>query len=524
MKPISQRLTLPIQSGCYLFYDKQKRLLYIGKAKNLRRRVASYFVKKSLDDKTLQLVKQIKSFDFIVTKNEIEALLLEARLICQHQPPYNIDLKDGKRYAYLKITDEEYPRLQITRQLTADGKYFGPFTSAWALRQIMLTTSQLFGLRIGRLTSTGSRELYKLLQKSHQQALKKISVGAYADNVKMAELFLKGKKTELIKVFQAKMAQASQRQNYELAKLYRDQLQAIEQISRKQLVDLPKNYDQDVIGFVTVAEEIIVQVFHIERGLLTSRQRYVLDRVLAQRPAVVMADFLRQYYLARPLPKEILLPSHLDQEKLLGRYLSQLKDQKVKIVVPQQGEKKKLIDLVLQNISAEFQNDPLKQLQATLGLSTLPRRIDGFDISNTSGQQAIGAVVRFRAGRSDKKFYRYFKIKTVVGPNDFAMMTETVYRRYKDKKSELPDLVLIDGGAGQLTASLKAFAKLGYKPPAILALAKKREEIYLPRRSRPVILAEGLAARRLLQKVRDEAHRFGLKHHRLWRQKHRRPA
>ena len=505
--------------------DRRGEIIYIGKAKNLKRRVSSYFQKNHEDFKTNELVSKIHDIEFIVTRNEVEALILEARLIKQHQPRYNMVLKENQPYAYIKITDEEFPRLMITRRIDKDGKYFGPYVSGRGRRALLWTTARLFGLRTGKMTSHSSKELYKLLTEIKEQKLKEVSPANYAKNVKLAELFLRGKKEKLIKVFEQRMKQASREQNFELAKIYRDQLQSLKNITEEQLVYLPKSYDQDIVNYLLIDQRLQVQIFHITKGVITARQEYQLP-LSNDNVGEAIFNFLEQYYLTRSLPKEIVIPTKLPEQKLLADYLSEIKGEKVLLTIPQQGDRKELLGLVKKNILTKLADNPLVELQARLNLPRLPVEIDGFDISNISGTNAVGSCVHFTNAKPNKNLYRKFKIKTVSGINDFAMMREVVGRRYV-RESEiktsgeswgLPDLILVDGGKGQLNIVVKVLKSLKLNVP-VISLAKRLEEVFVPNQSKSILLPRNSAAQKLLQNIRDEAHRFAVSyHHKLRKQ------
>ncbi|MBI5621924.1 excinuclease ABC subunit UvrC [Candidatus Falkowbacteria bacterium] len=511
------QVIIPSQPGCYLMKNSAGEILYIGKAKNLPKRVKSYWQKKHIDPKLDELITEVADIEFMVTRNEVEALLLEARLIKQHQPKYNSMLKENVPYLYIKITDEEFPRLVSVRKIEGPGKYFGPFVSGRGRKYLLLTTARLFGIRTNKLTSRSSRELYQLLSEIKEKQLEKLSPVEYQRNVKLADMFLRGKRTQLLGELEKRMKQASAEEHFELAKLYRDQIHAIKIIAEDQLVSLPKSYDQDVVNFVMAGETAYFQVFNVSKGIVTSRQQIAVSGwQLASQPGL-LRDFLQQYYLTRAAPKEIVLPIEPAESALIEQYLEDLKSQKVFLTIPKVGDKKKLLELVRENILSGLANNPLAELQAQLGLQRLPLTIDGFDISNTSGQQAVGSCVRFHDGKPDKSMYRKFRIKTVEGPNDFAMMKEVVGRRYREGK-DVPDLILIDGGKGQLGVATRALQALRIMVP-VISLAKKQEEIFIPGREQSIQLDKNSPARKLLQQVRDEAHRFAISYHKLLRKR-----
>lgn len=513
---------IPTQPGCYVMRNSAGEILYIGKAKQLRRRVSSYWPRqwrgwqhRPHDEKTTRLLSQVTALEFFVTRNEVEALILEARLIKQHQPPYNLILKDNQPYGYIQLTDEPYPRLVLTRQLTARGTYFGPFTSGQGRRALLLTAARLFGLRTGKLQTHSSRELYRLLNTIREERFGQLTPEQYTDNVRLATLFLRGKKDALLKVFHQRMQQAAAEQNYELAKLYRDQLQALTRINQAQLIALPKQYDQDVINYATSSGLIIWQILHIVRGLVTSKQEYRLADDGSTR-SEQLAGFMRQYYLTRQPPPEIIVPEQPEEATLLVTMWQELHGRRIRLVVPRRGQKHQLLELVRRNITAQLPHDPLSQLQSVLNLPESPEEIDCFDISNISGQYAVGSCVRFSGGRPNTALYRRFRIKTVRGSNDFAMLAEVIGRRYRPEHTaagwSLPQLIVIDGGKGQLTAGQRALRQLRLTIPAI-GLAKKREEIFLAGRSTSLQLPRTESALKLLQQLRDEAHRFAVRYH-----------
>lgn len=507
------QVNIPKTSGCYLMKDSSGAIIYIGKAKDLAKRVKSYFTKNDLDHKTQELVKQTAGIEFFLTNNEVEALILEARLIQQYRPKYNIKLKDNQPYMYLKLTKETYPRLQSVRQITDDAKYFGPFPSGQARKALLLTTARLFGLRTGKLLSKSAQELYALLSDIKAARLKDISPEDYANNVRLAEMFLKGRRVELVEELERRMQLASQKQNYELALFYKQQLMSIKRLAEQQLVSLPKSYDQDVINYVVSQDRVWLQIFKIKRGLISTKDSQVFafqDNFLT--------EFVQQYYLTRPIPAEIILPQALDEAALVQKYLSQLAGRAVRLTVPARGSKRKLLDLVSQNLAEQATDASAWQLQQALKLPQTPLLIDGFDISNLSGQQAVGSCVRFAHGRPDKKLYRRFKIKTVQGANDFAMIKEVVARRYAHTEWSRPDVILIDGGKGQLSFAKQALHELGLAIP-VFGLAKKQEEIFLPHKQKPVILDRQSPALKLVQQVRDEAHRWAVGYHRQLRRR-----
>lgn len=506
---------LPRHPGCYIMKNKDGEVIYVGKAKDLKKRVSSYFQNKRHDPKTMELVRAIFDIDYIITGNEQEALLLEARLIRQFQPRYNMILKDSRRYMYIKITDEELPRLESVHRIDGRGKYFGPFVYGKARKYLLISLARLFGLRADKFVSKSGKELYGLLAEIHSVKSGQISKKDYLENVKMAELLLKGKKDLLLKRLRFKMATASARQNYELAKSYRDKIEAVISFSDRQVVSLPKNFDQDAINYSLVGDKAFVNVFGIKKGVISSKNEFELDAPLIADRDFILENFLRQYYLTRPVPKEIIIPRTLNGEEEIKNYLSDKASFKVRLVVPKQGDKKKILDLLKRNIVVKLKGIAEFELQAALNLSIRPDKIDCFDVSNLGGTLFVGSCVRLEKGGPNKNLYRRFKIKHADNQNDFAMIKEIVYRRYREKKN-LPDLVVVDGGKGQLSFASRALKELNLSVP-LISLAKREEEIFVLGKSLPIVLDKNSSALKLLRKARDEAHRFAISYNRLLR-------
>jgi excinuclease ABC subunit C len=384
-----------------------------------------------------------------------------------------------------------------------------------------LTVARLFGLRTGKFTSHSSRELYQLLSEIKDRQWEKMLASDYQRQVKLAEMFLRGRKAELVGELEKRMKQAAAEANFELAKLYRDQIRSIKTIADDQVMSLPKSYDQDVVNYVVAGDEIHFQVFNVNRGVVTSRNEFAAcSSQLAACSSQILEDFIKQYYLTRSVPEEVIISTEFPELSLVQKYLERLKGSKVRLLVPRQGDKRKLLDLVRENILTKIVSSPEKELQARLSLPILPETIDAFDISNISGQQAVGSCVRFSHGQPDKNLYRKFKIRTIKGPNDYAMMLEVISRRYQHAGWSYPDLILVDGGRGQLNIALKVLAELKLNIPAI-SLAKREEELYTPQQPKPVRLERSSAALKLLQRIRDEAHRFAIGYHKLLRKKRR---
>ncbi|MFA4824553.1 MAG: excinuclease ABC subunit UvrC [Methanoregula sp.] len=506
---------LPHAPGCYLFSDQAGTIIYVGKAKDLKKRVTSYFQKTDHDAKTEKLVERIVSLDFVVTTTETEAFLLENNLIKKHQPKYNIDLKDAKRFAYIEISNDPFPRIGIARQRIKSAVYYGPFVSAAERDAVLRAIKRTFTLRSCRKLPKRACLRYHMHSCS-APCIGAISPEEYRVQVDRAAALLKGKGGELVKQLREEMAAYSTAQEYEKALSLRNQIDAIERLSERQSVERPKESDQDVIAY-TVADGIVsLMVFAVRKGSLTQKQEYSFKAV-----EDFFEEFLVQYYADHPPPTELIVPQTVDAA--LSEYLTERRGRCVQVTVPKIGEKKNLLDLVYTNIELSFRRGALKtgDLQAALDLPDTPHVIECFDISHLSGTSMVGSMVQFRDGSPDKKNYRRFKIRTVEGIDDFASIAEVVKRRYQRLSGEgadMPDLIVIDGGKGQLSAALEILSGLNVEIP-VIALAKRDEEVYLPGEMLPRNLDPKGMALRYLQEIRDEAHRFAVAYHRLLRGK-----
>ena len=517
---------LPGKPGCYIFKDKNNNIVYVGKAKNLKKRISSYFRKDIVDPKTQKLVDGIDSLDFIITPDEIAALLLESKLIKQHKPKYNIILKDDKSFAYIKITNEEFPRIVVVREkniLWGEKNLFGPYISGNARRETVRLLNKIFLLRVCKKLPKRACILYHLHQCS-APCIKKISRDEYLENVKKAKMVLSGETGELIRILGNEMKNFSKNEQYELAKNRRDQILALEYISKKPGIALRKTYDQDVINYIIDKDVVFLQLFNIHKGVISNRNDFVIENnELGIMNHGFLKKFIQQYYFSNAIPQEIIIPKDFSEKNLIEKYLKILAKRKVKITVPKAGSKIQLLNVLKENIISkhELGEKNLVELRDTLLLPNYPLVIECFDVSNLGNQNIVGSMVQFREGKPDTSNYRRFKIKTVQGQSDFDSMKEIVYRRYyrlKMEKSQLPDLVVIDGGKPQLTAALMSLKDLGLIIPTI-ALAKQEEEIYTADAMFPIQLAKNNSALLMLQRVRNEAHRFAIQYHRLLRSK-----
>ncbi|MEJ6950269.1 excinuclease ABC subunit UvrC [Natronospora cellulosivora (SeqCode)] len=543
MKHIEEQVKqLPDRPGVYLMKDAFDDIIYVGKAKSLRKRVRSYFRKGNHTYKTKILVSNIKDFDYIVTDTEVEAYILEANLIKRNQPIYNIRLKDDKTYPYIKVTmNEDFPRVFKSRILKNDGaEYYGPFTNVDDLNKILDVLKKLYSLRSCRKDiKAGEVEERPCLNyhigKCTGPCIGAISKEEYRGMIKQLSMFLSGHQNDLIKTIKKEMFQAADEKNFEKAAHLRDSIEAIKRLSVQQKVMYGKNINQDVLAVAVGEEEqACVQLLIIRNGRLLGQEYFIMEGTEEEEAKEILASFLPQYYDKAPqLPDEIILSDEIKEIDLLRGLLSERKGKKVQVIVPIKGEKKRLIEMALSNAEENLKkelirkkykktrtSDAVKKLGEYLGMEKLPDHIEGFDISNIQGTDPVASMVVFKNGKSSKQDYRRFKIKTIEGPNDFAMMSEVVERRYSrllNEEKPLPDLILIDGGKGQLNAAYQVLSNLGLSEQNIIGLAKREEEVFLPGRSDPIIIPKKSTALHLIQRVRDEAHRFAVSYHRKLR-------
>lgn len=506
---------LPENPGCYLFSNDVGEIIYIGKAKNLKKRVSSYFQRGEHDRKTEALLQRIASVDFIITENEVEALILENTLIKKHQPRYNIDLKDSKTYAFIQITTDEFPKIGIARRDQVEGRLFGPFVSAKERDYVLSIVKKTFRLRSCQRMPKRPCLRYHIGSCS-APCIGKIGKEEYLEDVKRAESVLEGKTDGLIQTLNAEMSKLSANQEFEDAMKIRDQITAVERLNERQMMKREKKYDEDIINYVIVEGRVYLMLFHVYKGTLEGKQEFIFDE-----SDDFLEEFLVQYYSDQEPPSELILPDHVNDA--LIDYLSLKKGRKVKITVPKKGDKKRLLDLVGTNIEIRFFGDRLKikDLERVLMLPKPPGIIECFDISHLSGRSMVGSMVQFRDGRPDKKNYRRFRIRTVDRIDDFAAIAEVVQRRYSrllKENGEFPDLIIIDGGKGQLSSVFGEIEKLGLKIP-LIAIAKREEEVYLHGLRSPLPINKDDKALLFIREIRDEAHRFAIAYNRMLRTK-----
>jgi excinuclease ABC subunit C len=557
-KKIQQILeNLPAKPGVYLHKNAHGQVIYVGKAINLKSRVRSYFHKSAFVNlKTRRLAQEIDDIEFIVADSELEALLLENTLIKKHQPRYNVRLKDDKRYPYIKVHwQDPFPRVTTTRRLINDGaRYYGPYTAAWAAYQTLDLVRKIFPYLTCTRTIDGKDEracLYYHIGRCAAPCIGVVNQEEYRQIIDGLCNFLGGNTEPVVADLRADMEKASENLDFERAAQLRDQIKAIDQIVEKQKVINTEAIDEDVIAFARADGDACVQVFFIRGGKLVGRDYFVLEGTAGEENAEIVSSFLKQFYdQATTIPPQILLPQDVDELMIIRDWLKSKRGADVSLKVPRRGKQKELLELAAQNATETLnhlraqwvtdenkQTEPLTELQQALDLSEPPLRIECYDISTLQGTNTVGSMVVFAKGVARKSDYRRFKIKTVQGQDDYASMQEMLRRRFKRlgddgyqdpsklKESEngwalIPDLIIIDGGKGQLNAALEVLDEFELRDAIpIVGLAKQEEEIFLPGRAEPVILPRNSQALFLVQRIRDEAHRFGLTYHRNLRGK-----
>lgn len=536
--------SLPRKPGVYLFKDIQDHVLYIGKASNLNHRVRSYFSSPlSPSPKLQRLTNKISDFEFIVTDSEQEALILECNLIKRYRPRYNIRLKDDKAFPYLKINlSEEWPRVSITRRLEEDGsRYFGPFASAGSVRQTLKLIKKIFPFRSCNKAITGNDNRPCLNYYIHRclgPCIGVVTKEEYAEVINQVILFLEGKRELVLRKLKGKMAAASSQFHFEKAALLRDQIQAVERVIEGQKIATTVKGEQDVIALAQIKDQACVEIFFIRNSKLIGREHFLMEGIQEEKPSQIITSFVKQYYVSASfIPPLILLQYPVDDVAVITEWLKAKRKRKVSLQVPKRGAKKQLVDMVAQNANQSLElakvkqtapesiTSSLEELKGRLQLPQTPLRIECYDISNIQGSLAVGSMVIFDKGLPKPAQYRRFRIKTVVGVNDYAMMQEVIRRRFKRSMSTegtwsiIPDLILIDGGKGQLNATLEVLRQLEMKTIPTASLAKQREEVFLPNKSEPVDIPQNSPALHLLQRIRDEAHRFALGYHQRLRHK-----
>jgi len=550
--------TLPSKPGCYLMKDQNGKVIYVGKAVNLRSRIRSYFQSGGDQSrKTHKLVQQIHDIDWIVVDSELEALILEMNLIKRHRPYFNVRLKDDKRYPYIKAHwYDPFPKITVTRKMINDGsKYYGPYTSVWAVHQTLDLLRKIFPFRTCDRVITGQDSracLYYDIKLCTAPCIGKIDQAHYQQMINDLGKFLEGKTDPIIKRLQNEMQLLSKDLQYEQAALIRDQILAIERVVEKQKVISSRQMNSDVVALARNNGEACVQIFFIRSGKLIGREYFILEGTDEEKDSEVIAQFLKQFYAnAAFIPSEVLLPNEVEESIIIQQWLNQGRGgKKIQLKVPRRGTSKQLVKMATENAietlralkeqweaDTHKQSAALAQLQKVIGLAQPPNRIECYDISNIQGTAAVGSMVVFEQGTPNKKLYRRFNIKSVHGPDDYASMEEVLVRRFRrwqasqeqqevGKKADLsfsvlPDLLIVDGGLGQLNRAIGVLNQFNLKDKVqAAALAKEEELLFIPGNAKPIALPKKSQGLYLLQRIRDEAHRFAITAHRIRRQKH----
>lgn len=550
---------LPEQPGCYLFKDAQGEVIYVGKAVNLRNRVRSYFhASAQQHPKTRRLVQRVADIEWIVVGSELEALILEMQLIKRYRPRYNVRLKDDKRYPYIKVHwADPFPKVTVTRHPQQDGaRYYGPYTSVWAVHQTLDVLRRIFPYLTCNRTITGQDEracLYYDLKLCAGPCIGAVSQAEYRAMIDDLCRFLEGQTEPVVQRLETEMKAAAARLEFEKAARIRDQLRAIQHIVQKQRVVSQKYLDSDVLALARDDGDAVVQVFFIRGGKLIGHEHFVLENAEDVPDEEVLAEFLKQFYeRSASLPRQVLLPQEVEEARIIAQWLQDTRrGQRVEIMLPQDEEQQALVQLAAQNAAETLrllkarweaekhrQTEALAALQEALGLPAPPNRIEGYDISNLHGTAIVGSMVVFEQGVPARRLYRRFNIRSVQGaPDDYASLEEVLTRRLRRWQAGqeaagmpghkpdpafdlLPDLMLVDGGPGQLARAVAVLERFGlHRRVAVVSLAKREEEVFVPGRSSPLPLPRDHAGLFLLQRVRDEAHRYALTSHRTRRRR-----
>jgi len=550
--------TLPDKPGCYLMKDADGTIIYVGKAINLKNRVRSYFQQSSDHTyKTRQMVRKIRDIEWIVVASELEALILEMNLIKEHRPFYNVRLKDDKRYPYIKVHwADPFPKLSVTRNMVNDGsRYFGPYTSVWAVHQTLDILRKIFPYLTCAREITGNDEracLYYDIKLCSAPCIGAVNQEEYRQMIDDLCRFLEGRTDPIMNRLKEAMTQASENLDYEKAAVYRDQIQAIDRVVERQKIISDERQDSDVIAMARSKGEACVQVFFIRSGKLIGREYFILEGTEAEENSEILEEFVKQFYSqAAYVPNKVMLPQEVEEARIIKEWLNTRRGgEKVQLTVPKRGQGKELIQMAAENAretlksleirwkaDKDRQHQALGEIQAVLGMAEIPNRIECYDISNTQGTASVGSMVVFEQGVPAKKNYRRFNIKTVNQPDDFASMREVLKRRlsrYITEQQEkdtpgykpdlafsiLPDLLIVDGGKGQLRQAIEILEEFGLQGAFTIAgLAKQEEELFLPGKSDSVRLDDHSQGFYLVQRIRDEAHRFAITAHRNQRGK-----
>ncbi|NSW50980.1 MAG: excinuclease ABC subunit UvrC [Anaerolineae bacterium] len=549
--------TLPDKPGCYIMKDSKGKVIYVGKAKVLKNRVRSYFHESAQDDaKTAQLVRHIDRIEWIVVGSELEALILEMNLIKKYRPHFNIRLKDDKRYPYIKIHWQmDYPKVTVTRQMLKDGgQYYGPYTSAWAVHQTLDTLRRIFPYLTCDRTITGTDKracLYYDIKLCSGPCIGAVTREEYRQGIANLGAFLDGESDQIVADLQAAMDQAAQNLQFERAAALRDKLRAIERVTQQQKIISVNTMNSDIIALAREDNEACVQIFFVRNGKLIGREYFVLEGTDDAGDPEIIEEFIKQFYeQAANVPGEVILPNQIEESQIIETWLKSRRNaQKVTLEMPRNAAEKDLMQMAKENavetlraLKTQWANDSNRQqislsdLQEALSMEEVPNRIECYDISHTQGTAMVASMVVFEQGTPAKKLYRRFNIKTVAGPDDFAAMEEVLTRRFRrwegaqeqvklGKAADpafalLPDLLIVDGGKGQLSRAIAVLDQFQLGEKIQLAgLAKQQEELFLPGKSQSILLPRNSQGLYLVQRVRDEAHRFAITAHRAQRSK-----
>ncbi len=528
----SESKNLPKKPGIYFFKDKGGEVIYIGKARSLKDRVRSYFLPTS-DAKIKKILSETEEIDFILTDSAKEAAFLENNFIRQHQPKFNLRLKDDKSFPYLKLTlQEKFPAIYLTRRVEEDGaKYFGPFSPAHQARNTIHLSAKYFGVRTCQEAIPGKRKRPCLdydLKLCSAPCVEYISESDYRESIKNALLFLEGRTEKLLKILKKKMQEAAARQEFEQAAHWRDIIRTIEEIKAKPKLISVGMENKDIFGYSRENKNVTLYVFFMRKGKVIESEDIFFQEKEDIADKEILSNYLKKFYEHRKsMPDKILLPFAPEEKDGILKRVSNLRGEKIEIIVPRKGKNKKLVDLAISNAEILLRKKyegftPLMEIKKIFNLKSIPERIEGFDISNIGGEESVGSLVVFENGQPQKNDYRKYKIKTVAGPNDVASLQEVIRRRYKrilEEKKDFPDLILVDGGKGQLNAARGALEDLGVGHLPVVSLAKKEEIIFAPNRKKGISLERTSPALKLFQNIRDEAHRFAISFHRLRREK-----
>ena len=528
---------LPDRPGVYLYRDAKAQVIYVGKAASLKSRMRSYFQEsRAPDPKTDALVRQIADLEYIVTDNELEAMMLEANLVRKHRPRYNIILRDDKHYPFLRLTtDEEFPRLLVARRVRNDGStYFGPFYPATAMRETLRLTRQLFPLRTCSITIDGQLErpcIQYAIHRCNAPCTGWETQEGYAQTVRDVKGFLEGKDDDLARRLTDERETAATEEKFERAAVLRDQIQSLNKVRERQKIISTEEVDQDVIGVVRQGSDACVELFFVRKGRLVGQEAFFFDKVSGWSDGEILSAFVRQFYAKAVVPApELLLSEAILEAELVTEWLSGLAGRRVTLTAPQRGARREFVAMAEANAAIALQNHllsrddrqqyVLEELRRALSLPGAPNRIEGYDISNIQGTEQVGSMVVWENGDLKKDDYKRFRIRTVAGADDFASLREVLTRRFAkalEQGSVLPDLVLIDGGRGQLNVGLSVLQELGLDWLPVIGLAKQQEEVYVGESPQPLALDPTSPALHTLQRIRDEAHRFAITYHKKLR-------